>query len=565
MKLQGRAAAAVPLACRVLLAVMPTACGLQPADSAGVRFVDVASQAGLLAPTEAGGALEKAHILEANIGGAALFDYDADGDVDVFLVNGWRFGLAPESLDGPASHLYRNDGVDGFVDVTVAAGVGLRGWGMGCAAWDADGDGWTDLFVSAAGPDTYFHNEQDGTFVRRTAAAFGDSGWSTGLGAADFDQDGDVDVYIARYLDLPAVLDQVPTAGQAPPCTWRGMAVFCGPVGLPGATDVLQLVDGAGRFQKQHGRLQPQPAFYGLGVLAMDADQDGDADLYVANDSTPNLLYRNDAAMFTDVAMDAGVAVSRDGRQQAGMGIAAGDIHGDGGIDLVVTNFSHDHVSVYEGRGAWRWEDVSYTHDVGRQTLPTLGWGVGLMDFDNDADVDLFVANGHVYAGVGAAGIGTAYRQPNQLFDNDAGVLRDVSAASGLGADPVHSSRGAAFGDIDNDGDVDVLVVNLDAPPTLLRNDVGEQNQWLSVQLEGRGFNRSAIGALVEVSIAGGRRQMRQLRAGSSYLSQDDHRLHFGLGQATGARVRVRWPDGVWQDAGLMAAGQRVSIRREPN
>lgn len=549
-----------------VVAVLLGACDGPATDNAPVQFVDVARESGLLAPTLAGPTGAKSHILEANTGGAALFDYDADGDVDVFLVNGWRFGLSLDAVDGPSAHLYRNDGKDGFVDVSVEAGVGYRGWGMGCAAWDADGDGWTDLFLTAAGPDVYFHNQGDGTFEQRPGAAFGDEGWSTGLGAADFDADGDVDVYVARYLDLPTVLEQSVDPGAPPPCSWRGVAAFCGPVGLPGATDVLQLVDASGAYQDHSQRLHPWPAYYGLGVLASDVDFDGDVDIHVANDSTPNLLYRNDAAGFTDLAVHAGVAVSRDGRQQAGMGLAAGDVDGDGGIDFVVTNFSHDHVALYASQPPlddWRWQDASYLHDVGRRTLPTLGWGTGLVDFDNDTDLDLFVANGHVYAGVGEAGIGTTYRQPNQLFLNDAGVLRDETQRAGPGFAVQQSSRGAAFGDIDDDGDVDILVVNLDAAPTLLRNDGGNDMNWLAVQLEGDRSNRSAIGALVEVTAAGVR-QVRELRAGTGYLSQDDQRLHFGLGQATTAHVRVRWPDGRWQDTGDVASGQRVRLSRSP-
>ncbi len=528
------------------------------------QFVDMAATAGLRDPVVAGEAGQKRHILEANTGGAALFDYDGDGDVDAFLVNGWRFGLNRHAPDAPTSRLYRNDGAGRFTDVTQSAGVGHKGWGMGCAAWDVDGDGWTDLSVTAAGQDVLYHNDGDGTFSENQDAQFGSSGWSTGIGAADYDGDGDVDVYVASYVDLgpdPAVTRPDSFAL----CTWRGVTAFCGPAGLPGAVDLLQLMDGDGLYRDASQQLRSRPAYYGLGVLAGDFDGDGDADIYVADDSTPNLLYRNDGGLFVDIAAAAGVAVSLDGRQQAGMGIAAADIDGDGGIDFAVTNFSHDHVSLYASQGdsvgTGRWEDLSYAHDVGRHTLSTLGWGAGLVDFDNDADIDLFVANGHVYPAVGDAGIGTSYKQLNQLFDNDGGVLRDVGERSGPGLQVVESSRGAAFGDVDDDGDVDILVVNLDAPPSLLRNDGGNRLAWLSISLVGPATNRSAIGARVEVTAAG-RSQWRELRAGTGYLSQDGHRLHFGLGTASTATVGVRWPDGLWQEAGEVAVRQRLRLER---
>jgi hypothetical protein len=246
------------------------------------------------------------------------------------------------------------------------------------------------------------------------------------------------------------------------------------------------------------------------------------------------------------------------------MGIAAGDVDGDGGIDFVVSNFSHDNVALYTSRGENLWEEVSYAHDVGRRTLATLGWGTGLFDGDNDADLDLFVANGHVYPAVDEAGIGTTYRQQNQLFRNEGGILRDVSQHSGPGLRLVESSRGAAFGDIDDDGDVDILVVNLDGAPSLLRNDGGNRRGWLTVQLEQSGRNRSAIGSSIEVSTTG-KIQRREIRAGTGYLSQNDHRVHFGLGAATVATVRVRWPDGVWQDAGEVAARQQLRVVRAPS
>jgi enediyne biosynthesis protein E4 len=544
----------------VLMAVLLVGCS--PESSGPPQFVDIAQTAGVRDSTVGGPVGEKHHIIEANTGGAALIDYDRDGDLDVFLVNGWRFDLDPDAADAPSARLYRNDGGGRFTDVTLAAGIGHRGWGMGCAVWDADGDDWPDLFLTVAGRDVYYHNEGDGHFVDRADAFFGDPRWSTGIGAADYDGDGDVDVYVASYVDLTEALSQVAPTGGPPPCTWRGVSVFCGPSGMTAAHDVLQFVDDAGVYHDRSDRLLPRPEYFGFGVIAGDFDADGDADIYVADDSSPNLLYRNNDGLFEDIAAAAGVAVSNDGRQQAGMGIAAGDVDGDGGIDFVVSNFSHDHVALYASRGTDFWEDASYTHDVGRRTLATLGWGMGLFDADNDADLDLFVANGHVFPGVGAAGIGTSYRQANQLFDNDGGRLWDISQGSGSGLEVTESSRGAAFGDIDNDGDVDIVVINLDAAPSLLRNDGGNRQGWLSIQLRGTAHNRSAIGATVEVTTEE-KAQRREVRAGTGYLSQDDLRLHFGLGAATVATVRVRWSDGSWQDVGEVAARQELQISRQ--
>lgn len=547
-------------------------CGLALALSAGCadggahrdgwpRFTDVASAAGVTAPTVAGSA-RKSHILEANTGGCALFDYDGDGDRDLFLVNGWRFGGYPPGAPPPRSTLYRNDGDWHFADVTDVAGVGHQGWGMGCAAWDADGDGWPDLFLTCYGPDVFYRNNGDGTFRADSTCGLGDPGWSTGVAAADYDGDGDVDVYLARYVEgLP-----VAAPPSDPPCTWRGVPAFCGPAGLAGAPDRLFASGGADdgwRFANADARLDVRPPYYGLGALSGDFDDDGDADVYVANDATPNLLYRNDGGWLTEIAGPAGAALSGDGRPQAGMGLAAGDVDGDGRADLVVSNFSHDHTVLYLARGPMRYEDASFASDLGSRTLATLGWSVGLADFDNDADLDLFLANGHVFPAVDRAGIGTTYGQRNQVFENDGGLLRDAGERSGPGLQVTLSSRGAAFGDLDEDGDVDALIVNLDAAPTLLRNDGGHRRHWLSVELVGDGANRTALGARVEVRVPGAPLQWREVRAGTGYLSQDDHRMHFGLGSAPRARVTVRWPDGGVEEVGEVAADRHLRLSRQ--
>ena len=536
------------------------------------QFVDIAAEAGVTVPV-CGGSPRKGDILEANTGGVAILDYDGDGDRDLFFVNGGP--QVSDTKPDPRAILYRNDGGGHFTDVSEQARVDVHSWGMGVAVWDVDGDAWPDIYLSAWGHNRLLRNRGDGTF-ESVAGAGGadDERWSSGIAAADYDLDGDVDLYLAQYVDRPADL---PIDTQ-PPCTWRGIAAFCGPAGMLPAPDRLfeRTWDADAFFADvTEVALGQRPAGYGLGAVAHDLDDDGDQDLYVANDATPNYLYRNHTVhghlthgqgrwqgRLEEIGAAASVSASQDGRNQAGMGIAIGDVDGDGTQDLLVSNFSHDHVALYASRGTDFWEDASYTHDVGRRTLATLGWGMGLFDADNDADLDLFVANGHVFPGVGAAGIGTSYRQANQLFDNDGGRLWDISQGSGSGLEVTESSRGAAFGDIDNDGDVDIVVINLDAAPSLLRNDGGNRQGWLSIQLRGTAHNRSAIGATVEVTTEE-KAQRREVRAGTGYLSQDDLRLHFGLGAATVATVRVRWSDGSWQDVGEVAARQELQISRQ--
>ena len=393
-----------------------------------------------------------------------------------------------------------------------------------------------------------------------------DERWSSGIAAADYDLDGDVDLYLAQYVDRPAEL----RIDVQPPCTWRGIAAFCGPAGMSPAPDRLFERTWGGRklfADVTEVALARQVAGYGLGAVAHDLDDDGDQDLYVANDATPNHLFRNHTiggplstwrGRLEEVGAAASVSASQDGRNQAGMGIAIGDVDDDGAQDLLVSNFSHDHVSLYRQTHAeLQFRETAFGSDLGRRTLATLGWGAGFADFDLDGDLDLFVANGHVYPQVDAAGIGTSYHQANQLFRNEQGYLRDLTASSGSGLGVVASSRGAALGDIDDDGDVDIAIVNLDTIPTLLRNE-SPASGWLRVQLQGTCRNRSAIGARVRVELPDGRVLVRQVSAGTGYLSQDDHRTHFGTGQADSVHVDIRWPDGRLQTIGRVATNQHL-------
>ncbi len=535
-------------------------------------FVDVAEIAGVIGRLVVGGE-EKNHILEANTGGACLFDYDGDGDQDIFLTNGSRrSGFAPGRE--PRAFVYRNDGDWRFTDVSAATGANVHAWGMGCSAVDYDGDGWLDLYLTNFGSNALLRNNGDGTFsdVAEESGVSGDA-WSTGAAFADYDADGDLDLYVASYVDLTESEGQVevPPLG---PCTWRGLEVFCGPDGLTPASDVLYLNDGPeeGFSFSEMGEawgIRETGPYFGLGVLALDFDDDGDPDIYVANDSQPNFLLRNHGQghrrRLIDVAVEAGVAHSADGRNQAGMGVASSDCDGDGDLDLLVTNFSHDYNALYRNQGDGTFLESSFGSGIGAASMGVLGWSAGFLDYDNDGDDDLFVANGHVYPQVGMGeGVGTRYAQRNQLFENlGAGRFVDLSQRSGTGLRVRKSSRGAAFGDLDDDGDIDILVANIDVTPALLRNDGGNRGRHLTVQLlDPTGLNRFAVGARVRVRM-GNRFQVREIRSGTGYLSQDDLRLHFGLGDAAAAEeLTVRWPGGEEESFGDVAGGRQVVITR---
>jgi hypothetical protein len=523
-----------------------------------VQFVDVARSSGVDL-LNVSGRQTKDYIVEVKGGGAATFlDHDGDGDLDLYVING--SDLRP-ALQGPKPRnaLYRNDGA-AFVDVAAAAGVADTGWGMGCVAADYDNDGAVDLLVTNFGPDVLFRNRGDGTFLTATDdAGIADARWNTGAAFGDYDLDGDLDLYVVSYIDFDQ--DYRPQDGQ--PNVWRGVEVMYGPQGLPGEPDVLYRNEGDGRFVDvtTAARVVDEGRYNGFAALFTDFDDDGDPDLFVADDSTPNMLYRNEGdGTFREIGRSAGVAYSSDGVAQAGMGADAGDFDGDGDLDIVVTNFADDYNTLYRNDGQGFFTDATLTTgDLYRASFPFVSWGVGFLDYDNDADLDLFVANGHVYPQVDAAGIGS-YRQPNQVFRNDGGQYLDVSRDLGAGLRIEAVSRGASFGDYDRDGDIDVAIVNIDSRPTLLRNDGGNRGHWLQVELEGDRSNRDGIGSRVWVEAAG-KVQVGEVRAGGSFLSGSDLRLHFGLGAATRvARVVVRWPSGVRDTLRDVAADRLVVI-----
>ena len=503
------------------------------------HFVDITAEAGIDFEQVSGGS-EQRFILESMSGGAAWLDSDGDGYLDLFLVNGSRAGVV---LAEETNRLYRNrggrDSGTRFVDVTREAGLEQSGWGMGSAVGDYDNDGDVDLYVTYWGENLLYQNDGQGHFSA-VEAGVGDQRWSVSAAFGDVDADGWLDLYVTNYLEFD--LEEPPGGGE--PCTaWKGLAVFCGPQGMLAQAD--------GIYRNKDGKFEDMSAatgvdkhrFPGLGVVFSDCDGDGDQDLYVANDSQPNLLFRNDGDwQLSEVGALAGVAYSEEGRAQAGMGLAAGDFDNDGDEDLYATNFSDDVNTLYANRGGGLFVDATAAAGLAGVVRPYLGWSTGFVDFDNDGWLDLFVANGHLYPQLAQLPAGLGYAQRNLLYWNEAGRFELAVPVAGLAA--VQVSRGAAFGDMDNDGDTDVLVVNLNDKAQLLENVGGNRNQWVGLDLEGLEGNNEGIGAVVEVQ-SGGASQRRQIRRGYGYGASHDGRAVFGLGAAAQVeRVLVRWPGG---------------------
>lgn len=518
-----------------------------------VRFVDRAAAAGLVQRNVSGS--DQSYIVEGMMGGAAFFDCDRDGDVDLYATNGSSFaGFA--AGEHPANQLYRNDG-GRFADVTVAASVGDTSWSMGCAAADYDNDGYTDLYVTNFGRNTLYRNRGAGRFAEKTGAAgVGDRGWGTGASFGDYDRDGDVDLYVANYVDFSREYE------SPIPCLWKNVKVYCGPVGLRPAADVFYRNNGDGTFSEwtQQAGLEGEK-FYGMSALFGDYDNDGWPDLIVANDSTPNLLFRNRRdGRFAEEALMAGVAYSGEGVAQGCMGAAWGDYDNDGLFDLFVTNFADEYNALYKNEGGGFFADVSFVAGIGAAPAELVSWGTGFFDYDNDGDRDLFVANGHTYPQADLPRVNSSYEQANSLFENRGGRLVEVSGAAGPGFALRRVSRGTSFADYDSDGDIDVFVLNLNGPPTLLRNDGDYDNHYLLVRTVGTASNRGGIGARVIIR-AGGQTQHAEVQSGGSYLSHSDLRLHFGLGKAERVeRLEVRWPSGAVQVLSDIAADQVLTV-----
>jgi hypothetical protein len=506
------------------------------------QFEDIAQKAGLTVPHIS--SPDKRYIVESMSGGIGLIDCDNDGKLDIVTVNGSTVDRYRHGGD-PLITLYHQDADLKFTDITKSAGLTRKGWGMGVAVADYDNDGLEDIYVTGFGGNALYHNLGNCKFedVTEKAGVVG-GGFSTGAAWADYDRDGKVDLFVSRYVHVD--IDKLPEFGNDPRfCRFKGVLVQCGPWGLPGESDLLFHNKGDGTFEevsKKAGVDDPHH-YYGLGATWGDYDNDGWPDLYVANDAGPNFLYRNKHdGTFEDVGLLSGVALSGDGMQQGSMGVDWGDYLHEGRLSMIVTNFIEQGAVLYHA-GKDEFTDVSVRSRVMKPTYPMVGWGTSFFDMDNDGWLDLFIANGHVYPQVDTIPGGTPYRQPMVLFRNHRdGTFEDVSQT--LASMPPESRRGAAFGDINNDGNVDIVVLNVGAPPSLLLNRSKSPNHRVLFKLIGTKSNKAAIGARVTVK-AGSFSQFSEVRGGASYLSQNDLRLHFGLGSSGKmSEVTIRWPNG---------------------
>jgi len=544
MRRRGKAAFRAGLAvCALVLA----ATGAAQQAAVPFAFRSAGRESGLDAVTIFGGHEVNRYLLETTGSGVAMFDYDNDGLLDLFFVNGTTLEGFPAGHE-PRPHLYRNKGGATFEDVTVAAGLHDQwGWGQAACVGDYDNDGFADLAVTYFGQSRLFHNTGHGRFDDVTApAGLKDpkTRWATGCAFLDYDRDGKLDLFIANYIDLDLATAPTPDSGL---CKFKGVAVACGPPGLTGGRNALYHNAGDGRFAdvSETSGIARANGTFGLGVSTFDFDDDGWVDLYVANDSNPSALYRNrHDGTFEDVAVKAGCAFSQDGKPQAGMGVSIGDYDRNGTMDIVKTNFAGDTSTLYGNTGDGFCEDRTFAAGLGLNSR-WLGWGAGFADFDNDGWLDIFLTNGHVYPEVRQLRTEAGYEQRKVVYRGVNGRFEDVSERLGPPVTVPRAGRGSAFGDIDNNGTVDVAINNVYDAPDLFLTTADPANHWLGVQLVGTTSNRSAIGARVRV-VTGGLTQTFEVHGGGSYISQDDLRVHAGLGTATRVdRLDVRWPNGL--------------------
>jgi hypothetical protein len=539
-----------------------------------VTFTDVAERAGLTHRSIYGGTDRKRFIIETNGCGTAFVDYDNDGWLDALVLSGTRLAAgaradSADDRDREPSRLYRNQHDGRFSDVTASAGLTKIGWASSVCAGDYDNDGYIDLFITYYGSNVLYHNRGDGRFEDATGKAGLPSAatrWGSGCTFLDYDRDGRLDLFVANYLKFDLATAAEPGTGAN--CTWKGIPVNCGPKGLPTDTNLLYHNEGNGRFTDVSSssgidRVQDR---YSMTALAADFDADGWPDIYVASDSTAAILYRNNHnGTFTDVAIPSGTAYSENGNAQAGMGVAAGDYDSDGRLDLLKTHFADDVPALYHNLGSFLFEDVATRAGLAVENR-FVEWGAGMPDLDLDGRPDVVYVTGNVYPEVEARMPQYPHQGPRVIFrngtSNTSARFENVTDASGTGATTRHSSRGAAFGDFDNDGDIDVLIMNMNEAPSLLRNDYSGTNHWIELQLEGTVSNRSAVGALVTLKV-NGQSSTRAVVSQSSYYSHDDVRLHFGLGSSAVAQsIVVRWPSGTVQSL-IDAPGDRVVKIRE--
>jgi hypothetical protein len=527
-------------------------------------FADVAQSAGLTHRTVFGATDKNTFILETTGTGVAFFDYDNDGVLDLFFANGTTLAAGASGVEH--SHLYHGNGDGTFTDVTEKAGVSRKGWGQGIAVGDYDNDGFADLYLTYYGRNILFRNNGDGTFtdVGETAGV-GTAGWSTSAAWADYDNDGRLDLFVARYIDFD--MASAPRPGAHIPgvnCVYRSMPVMCGPRGLKGARDVLYHNNGNGTFTDVTERAGiDRTASRGLGAVWGDYNNDGRPDLLVANDAQPNQLYRNRGdGTFEEVALTAGVAVDEDGRERAGMGVDFGDYDNDGSLDVAIGNFYGEPSALYRNERDGSFAETTWSSGIGPPTVPLLTWGTRFLDYDNDGWQDLLFVNGHVYPEVDAQHLDETYAQRPLLLRNSGhGTFTNAGVTAGDVWGRRIAGRGAAIGDYDNDGDLDIVIAVVNGAPMLLQNQGGNAAHWLSVKLVGSASNRDAIGARVVVQV-NGRSLMEEVHGGGSYLSQSDLRLHFGLGRESRVEmVSVSWPGGRKELVGPLDANQFVTIK----
>jgi hypothetical protein len=514
--------------------------------SSPVQFIDVAEQAGLKVPNVWGGVDKKRIIIETKGSGLAFFDYDNDGWLDIYLTNGSRLDAHWPAGKEPTTHLYKNNRDGTFTDVTEKSGIGRSGWQTGVCVGDYDNDGWDDLFCTFWGHNILFRNNGNGTFTDVTAKAGltqAHGRWGTGCSFLDYDRDGHLDLFVCNFVKLDP--DKPPSLDEASFCQWKGVPTMCGPRGLPGDTNILYHNNGDGTFtdvSEKAGILKPGPR-YSITSVSYDFDNDGWPDIYVAVDSEPSIFFKNNHdGTFTDIAVMAGCAYNDDGHEQAGMGLGVADYDCDGWFDIFKTNFADDTSNLYHNNGDGTFSDLSFNSGVGINNT-YVAWGCGFIDYDNDGWTDIVQINGHVYPEIDKYNFGESFKNPRLVYKNlGNGKFKDVSAEMGPGITTRFSSRGAAFGDYDNDGGMDMLILNMNELPSLLHNVGGSKQNWIKLKLIGTKCNRTAIGARARVT-TGKHIQMDEVNSGASVMSQNDLRLHFGVGSAQIIdAIEIKWP-----------------------